>query len=130
MRKYFLIFLSAIILLFTACDNWMQDDNFYTEIEDAVKVANAPQISVYVRYALTRQGKTDPDGASIFKVGIPHVVSATTETEYGFVRWAAFTTDFVATGDNQSKNKDLYFIDDDDYNERFLPNEIPSPLVI
>lgn len=42
MRKYFLIFLSAIILLFTACDNWMQDDNFYTEIEDAVKVANAP----------------------------------------------------------------------------------------
>ena len=130
MRKYFLIFLSAIILLFTACDNWMQDDNFYTEIEDAVKVANAPQISVYVRYALTRQGKTDPDGASIFKVGIPHVVSATTETEYGFVRWAAFTTDFVATGDNQSKNKDLYFIDDDDYNERILPNEIPSPLVI
>ena len=130
MRKYFLIFLSAIILLFTACDNWMQDDNFYTEIEDAVKVANAPQISVYVRYALTRQGKTDPDGAAIFKVGIPHVVSATTETEYGFVRWAAFTTDFVATGDNQSKNKDLYFIDDDDYNERILPNEIPSPLVI
>lgn len=130
MRKYFLIFLSAIILLFTACDNWMQDDNFYTEIEDAVKVANAPQISVYVRYALTRQGKTDPDGTAIFKVGIPHVVSATTETEYGFVRWAAFTTDFVATGDNQSKNKDLYFIDDDDYNERILPNEIPSPLVI
>ena len=130
MRKYFLIFLSAIILLFTACDNWMQDDNFYTEIEDAVKVANAQQISVYVRYALTRQGKTDPDGTAIFKVGIPHVVSATTETEYGFVRWAAFTTDFVATGDNQSKNKDLYFIDDDDYNERILPHELQSPLVI
>lgn len=130
MKKYFVIFLSAIILLFTACDNWMQDDNFYTEIEDAVKVANAPQISVYVRYALTRQGKTDPDGISIFKVGIPHLISATTETEYGFVRWAAFTTDFVATGDNQSQNKDLYFIDDEDYNTRILPHEIPSPLVI
>ena len=116
MKKSLLALLSVFILLFTACDTWMQDDDFFADIESDVKVANAPQISVYVRYALTRQGKTDPDGPATFKVEIPQEVSATTETEYGFVRWAAFTTDFIATGDNQSKNKDIYFIDEEDYN--------------
>ena len=108
----------------------MQDDNFYSDIENDVKVANAKQISVYVRYAMTRQGKTDPDGSATFKVEIPHEISATTEPEYGFVRWAAFPTSYLATGDNQSKNKDIYFIDEDDYNERILPNEIQSPQVV
>ena len=130
MKKLFLILLSALVFLFTACDNWMQDDDFYNDIEEAVKVANAPQINVYTRYALTRQGKTEPEGYSIFKVGIPSVISATTEPEYGFVRWAAFTTDFVAPGDNQSKNKDIYYIDEEDYNTRLLPHELQAPFVV
>ena len=130
MKKSLLALLSVFILLFTACDTWMQDDDFFADIESDVKVANAPQISVYVRYALTRQGKTDPDGPATFKVEIPQEVSATTETEYGFVRWAAFTTDFIATGDNQSKNKDIYFIDEEDYNSRLLPHEIKAPAVV
>ena len=99
MKKGFLIVLSALLLitsfLFTACDSWMQDDDFYSDIENDVKVANAQQISVYVRYALTRQGKTDPDGTAVFKVEIPHEISATTEPEFGFVRWAAFSTEFL-----------------------------------
>ena len=130
MKKYCLILLSAFILLFTACDSWMQQDDFYSDIENDVKVANATQISVYVRYAMTRQGKTDPEGPATFKVEIPHNISATTEPEYGFVRWAAFSTDFLATGDNQSKNKDVYFVDDEDYNTRLLPHEIKSPVVV
>lgn len=130
MKKLSLILLSVIILLTGSCNTWMQDDNFYSDIENDVKVANAKQISVYVRYAMTRQGKTDPDGSATFKVEIPHEISATTEPEYGFVRWAAFPTSYLATGDNQSKNKDIYFIDEDDYNERILPNEIQSPQVV
>ncbi len=130
MKKLSLILLSAIVLLTGSCNTWMQDDNFYSDIENDVKVANAKQISVYVRYAMTRQGKTDPDGPTTFKVEIPSEVSATTETEYGFVRWAAFSTSYLATGDNQSKNKDIYFIDEEDYNKRILPNEIQSPEVV
>ena len=130
MKKVCLVLLSVFLLLLTACDSWMQDDDFYSEIENDVKVANAQQISVYVRYALTRQGKTDPDGSATFKVEIPHEISATTEPEYGFVRWAAFPTSFLATGDNQAKNKDVYFIDNDDYNTRLLPHEIQAPVVV
>ncbi len=130
MKKLSLILLAVIILLTGSCNTWMQDDGFYSDIENDVKVANAKQISVYVRYALTRQGKTDPDGTATFKVEIPQEISAITEPEYGFVRWAAFSTDFLATGDNQSKNKDIYFIDDEDYNNRILPHEIQSPIVV
>ena len=134
MKKSLLILLSALLLIgttcFTACDSWMQDDDFYSDIENDVKVANAKQIQVYVRYAMTRQGKTDPDGYKTFKVEIPQTISATTETEFGFVRWAAFSTDFLATGDNQTKNKDVYFIDDEDYNTRLLPQEITAPSVV
>ena len=130
MKKSLSVILSVIAILLASCSNWMKDDNLYSDIENDVKVANASKINVYVRYAMTKQGKTDPDGAAIFKVEIPHEISATTETEYGFVRWAAFTTDFLATGDNQSKNKDFLFVDEEDYNTRFLPSEIQAPTVV
>ncbi len=130
MRKLVFVFLSVISIFLFSCDSWMNDDGFFRDIENDVKVANATQIPVYVRYAMTRQGKTDPDGSTIFKVGIPHSISATTETEYGFVRWAAFSTDFLATGDNQSKNKNVLFKDENDYNDRLLPYEIKEPAVV
>ncbi len=123
-KSIFLILLSALTLLLFSCNSWMTDDGFFSSIEKDVKVANAPQISVYVRYAMTKQGKTDPDGPATLKVEIPYSISATTETEYGFVRCAAFSTDFLTTGDNQSLNKDVIFNDDDDYNTRRLPQEI------
>lgn len=129
MKKFLLVLISILALFSFSCDSWMNDDDFYSDIEYEVKVANAPQINVYVRYAMTRQGKTDPDGTAVFKVGIPHEIAATTEPEYGFVRWAAFTTDYLAAGDNQSKNKDVYFIDDEDYNTRLAPHELSSEIV-
>lgn len=130
MKKFLLAFVSVITLLLVSCNSWMKDDDFYSDIEHDVKVANAHQIDVYVRYAMTKQGKTDPDGTTTFKVEIPHAISAITETEYGFVKWAAFTTEFLATGDQQARNKDFIFIDQEDYNTRFLPHEIPSPIVV
>ena len=134
MKKAFFKSLSVVITLFItvlvfSCDSWMKDDDFFTNIEKEVKVANAPKINVYTRYALTRQGTTKPEGLDVFKVGIPHEISASTEPEYGFVRWAAFTTDYVATGDNQTKNKNLYFIDEEHYNANFLPHELSSEVV-
>ena len=123
-KKFIVVFLSIITLLMFSCDIWMSNDNIFEEIEDEVKVANAEKIDVYVRYAMTKQGQTNPNGKATFKVGIPHEISAITEAEYGFVRWAAFTTDYLSTGNDQSKNKDVYFIDDEDYNNRIKSHEI------
>ena len=128
-NKIVLIFCSIIMLFIFSCDSWMNNDNIYADIEYEVKVANAPKINVYVRYAMNRQGETTPNGNSTFKVGIPYDISAITDPEYGFVRWAAFTTDYLSSGDEQSKNKDIYFIDDEDYNKRILPHELSSEIV-
>lgn len=128
-NKIVLIFCSIVMLFIFSCDSWMNNDNIYADIEYEVKVANAPKINVYVRYAMNRQGETTPNGNSTFKVGIPYDISAVTDPEYGFVRWAAFTTDYLSSGDEQSKNKDIYFIDDEDYNKRILPHELSSEIV-
>ena len=128
MKKFVVIFLSIIALLFFSCDIWMSNDNIFEEIEDEVKVANAQKIDVYVRYAMTRQGTTTPNGKSTFKVGIPHEISARTEPEYGFKRWAAFPNGYI--NDDQSKNKDIYFIDDENYNTNILPKELKSGEVV
>ena len=45
------------------------------------------------------------------------------------MRWAAFSTSFLAPGDNQSQNKDVIYIDEDDYNTRLLPHEIKGAVV-
>ena len=124
MKKFHLFLISILSLIIFSC-SW-GDDGFYSGIENEVKIANAPVINVYVHYAMTRQGQTSPDGYSQFKVGIPSTVSATTEPEYGFVRWAAFSTAYFGVGENLSRNKDLYFIDSDDYKTRILPNELSA----
>lgn len=124
MKKFHLFLISILSLIVFSC-SW-GDDGFYSGIENEVKIANAPVINVYVHYAMTRQGQTSPDGYSQFKVGIPSTVSATTEPEYGFVRWAAFSTAYFGVGENLSRNKDLYFIDNDDYKTRILPNELSA----
>ena len=131
MKKLFtgllsILFLGMISSLFFSCDTWMKDDDFYSDIERDVKIANAEPISVFVRYAMTRQGKTNPEGYTTFKVGIPHEISATTETEYGFVKWAAFSTSFLSTS---NQNGDKLFVDENDYNTRLLPHELSSSVV-
>ncbi|MBO4859093.1 MAG: hypothetical protein J5527_11330 [Treponema sp.] len=128
MKKFIVFCLCLITLSMFSCKLWMSDDNFFTDIEKEVKVAKAEKINVYVGYAMTRQGKTTPDGNDIFKVEVPHEISAVTEPEYGFVRWAAFTTNYLSTTD-QSKNKEIYFIDDEDYEARIKPNELTEDIV-
>ena len=128
MKKFSVVFLSIVTLLVCSCKIWMNDDNLFSDIEKEVKYATADKITVFVRYAMSRQGQTTPDGEATFKVGIPQEVTAITETEYGFIRWAAFhtedkDTDFISKK-NQKKNQDIRFIDDDDYNTRIKPHEL------
>ncbi len=58
LKKSVFILLSILSLAIFSCDSWMKDDDFFSDIENQVKVANAPKINVYVRYAMNRQGKT------------------------------------------------------------------------
>lgn len=123
-----LIALLSFSLTFHSCDSWMSDDDdFYEEIENEVKRANAPQISVFVRYAATKMGKTDPDGYSTFKVEIPSKITATTEIDYGFKRWAAFSTSFLTPGDTQYT--DFVYEDDESYAANYGQYELSSDIV-
>ncbi|MCR4952663.1 MAG: Ig-like domain-containing protein, partial [Treponema sp.] len=129
--KKFLEKISLVVLsiFMFSCDLWMNNDNIFKDIENEVKIANAPKINVFVRYAMTRQGETNPNGYSTFKVGIPHDISATTDPEYGFVRWAAFPTSYLSTGDEVSNNKKLYFVNDEDYNKNFKQYELSEDVI-
>lgn len=128
-RKILSILLAVFALTFFSCENWMKDDNLYSDIEYDVKVANAAKIQVFTRYAMTSQGSTSPNGYSTFKVGIPQEVSATTDTNYGFVRWAAFSTTYLDTIDQQ-KNENVIYNSVTEYEENILPNEITAPTVV
>ena len=128
-RKILSILLAVFALTIFSCENWMKDDNLYSDIEYDVKVANAAKIQVFTRYAMTSQGSTSPSGYSTFKVGIPHEISATTDTNYGFVRWAAFSTTYLDTIDQQ-KNENVIYNSVTEYEENILPNEITAPTVV
>lgn len=128
-RKVLSILLAVFVLTIFSCENWMKDDNLYSDIEYDVKVANASKIQVFTRYAMTSQGSTSPSGYSTFKVGIPHEISATTDTNYGFVRWAAFSTTYLDTIDQQ-KNENVIYNSVTEYEENILPNEITAPNVV
>lgn len=106
MKKSFLIFLSVILLLFTACDSWMQDDDFYSDIENDVKVANAASVNAYIRYANSKMGTTEPSGSITKKVDVPFSVSAVTNDDYGFVKWVAYSTSDFPT--NQQHTSLVY----------------------
>ncbi|MCR5187336.1 MAG: Ig-like domain-containing protein [Treponema sp.] len=133
-QKSVLSLFSIIILFaglnFTACDSWMSsDDGFYDDVEEEVRVANAPEITAFIRYAATKEGTTSPSGASTVKVEVPFTVTCTTETEYGFYKWAAFST----SGDNgystSSQHTNLLYVDSDDYAENFASKELPDSVI-
>ncbi|MBP5444180.1 MAG: hypothetical protein J6Y60_13160 [Treponema sp.] len=96
MKKRFGGLLTAIIIILvcglTACDSWMSGNHFFDTVADEVKYANAEKISVYVRYPTTTWGTTTPNGTSQQKVDIPFAISAIDNSEYGFYKWAAFST--------------------------------------
>lgn len=116
--------LCATILLFVnGCSSWMSSDGFFENVESQVKVANAERISVFVRYANTKEGDTIPNLSSTQKVDVPFQVSATTSDNYAFVKWAAFSSKDFATNQQHSS---LLFVDEADYNEKFKKYELSS----
>lgn len=86
------LFVLTLGLLMTACDSWMSGDHFFDTVAEEVKYANAEKIKVYVRYPTTTWGTTSPNGNSQQKVDIPFSVTAVDNSEYGFYKWAAFST--------------------------------------
>ena len=96
MIRKFGVFLAALALIagfgLTGCDSWMSGDHFFDTIADEVKYANAEVIPVYVRYPTSTWGSTSPNGRSSQKVDIPFTVTAVDNNEYGFYKWAAFST--------------------------------------
>lgn len=118
--------LLSLLLLVGSCENWMSNDNFMEQIESEVHDANAAQVSVYVRYANNKMGNTEPSGNTSMKVDVPTRLSAVTSDDYGFVKWAAFSTNDFPTDKQHSS---LSFITEEDYNEKFKVKELPDSVV-
>ena len=119
-----LLFITALSV--TACDSWMSNDNFMSEIESEVHDANAAEINVYIRYANAKMGSTEPSGNTRMKVDVASKISAITSDDYGFIKWAAFSTEDFAT---TKQHSNLIFINEDDYNTNFKDKELPSSVV-
>ncbi len=124
-RRALSVVLASFILIFTNCDSWMKSDEFFGVIDEEVKYANAEKISVFVRYANTKEGTTNIDGTTTQKVEVPFTVSAVTSDAYGFYKWAAFSTSDYSTGRQHA----ILFNDEADYIDSFLPKEISSSIV-
>lgn len=125
-------FVFAITMLlsvvFAASCSFMEDDEFFGKIENEVAVANADKMSVYIRYANTRFGKTSPADAGYYtaKNNVAFTVSATTNTDYGFFKWAAFSTKSFNPSEQYSA---LVYNSDEEYNQLFAPLELPETVV-
>lgn len=122
-RRIFAGLLFTAFLLAGSCQNWMSNDNFMEKIENEVHDANASQVNVYVRYAHDKMGKTEPSGSTTMKVDVASKLSAVTADDYGFVKWAAFSSSDFATNKNHS---DLTYISEEAYNSSFKKKEIPA----
>ena len=104
----------------------MSNDDFMSEIESEVHDANAEPVSVYVRYANAKMGSTEPQGRTTMKVDVTSKISAITSDDYGFVKWAAFSTNDFPPEKQHSK---LTFLSEQDYNENYKKKELPSSVV-
>lgn len=126
--KKFAASLSSILvfsILSVSCD-WMQNNSFMNKIENEVHDANAEKIPVYIRYANSRMGSTEPQGNTTMKVDVASAITAVTNDDYGFVKWAAFKSeDFPVSKQHSS----LYYVNEADYNQNFKPYELDSSVV-
>ncbi|MBP5469676.1 MAG: hypothetical protein J6Z11_10595, partial [Candidatus Riflebacteria bacterium] len=118
--------LLSLLLLVGSCENWMSNDSFMSDIESEVHDANAALVNVYVRYANANMGTTEPSGNTTMKVDVASKVSAITGDAYGFVKWAAFSTENFPT---TKQHSNLVFITEDNYNENFKKYELPDSIV-
>ena len=119
--------ITVILLLAGSCQNWMSSDDFMSKIEDEVHDANAKELTVFVRYAHDKMGKTEPTGNTKMKVDVTSKLSAVTADDYGFKKWAAFSTADFPTNKNHS---DLMYISEESYNENFKDKELPADKVV
>lgn len=119
----FLILTSVMIL--TTCDSWMKNDDFFGIIEEEVKYANAKEVKVFVRYANTKYGTTSIQGTTIQKVDNPFPLTATTSDNYGFYKWAAFSTSDFETGRQHA----IIFVDDESYAAEYSDYELPDSVI-
>ena len=125
-KLLFSVIITTILLLAGSCQNWMSSDDFMSKIEREVHDANATEVNVYVRYANQTMGTTEPSGNTKMKVDVASKISAITNDDYGFVKWAAFTTKDFPTGKQHSS---LIFVTEADYNENYKKKELPDTLV-
>ena len=121
------VIITLILLLAGSCQNWMSNDGFMSKIEDEVHDANAKELTVFVRYAHDKMGKTEPTGNTKMKVDVTSKLSAVTADDYGFKKWAAFSTADFPKDKNHS---DLMYISEESYNENFKDKELPADKVV
>lgn len=127
-KLLFSVIITAILLLAGSCQNWMSSDDFMSKIENEVHDANAPEVKVYVRYANSpAMGTTEPSGNTTMKVDVVSKVTAVTSDDYGFVKWAAFSTSDFATNKNHSN---LTFISQEDYDNNIKDKELTSEDIV
>ena len=127
-KLLFSVIITTILLLAGSCQNWMSSDDFMSKIENEVHDANAAEVKVYVRYANSpAMGTTEPSGNTTMKVDVVSKVTAVTSDEYGFVKWAAFSTSDFATNKNHSN---LTFISEEDYNNNIKDKELTSEDIV
>ncbi len=124
LSKIFILCLSLGVLLFAgSCNSWMSNDDFMSKIESEVHDANASAIQVYVRYANSKMGTSEPSGYTTMKVDVAAELSAVTSDDYGFVKWAAFSTNDFPTSQQHSN---LFYETAEKYEENFKPLELPE----
>lgn len=121
------VIITVILLLAGSCQNWMSSDDFMSKIEGEVHDANAKELTVFVRYAHDKMGKTEPTGNTKMKVDVTSKLSAVTADDYGFKKWAAFSTADFPKDKNHS---DLMYISEESYNENFKEKELPESEVV
>ena len=127
-KLLFSVIITTILLLAGSCQNWMSSDDFMSKIENEVHDANAAEVKVYVRYANSpAMGTTEPSGNTTMKVDVVSKVTAVTSDDYGFVKWAAFSTSDFATNKNHSN---LTFISEEDYNNNIKDKELTSEDIV
>ncbi len=125
------VFLSVFIALAAGISfscSFLEDDGFFDKIEGEVSVANADKMNVYIRYASIKFGKTTPADAALYQVknNVSFSVTAVTNSEYAFYRWAAFSTkDF----DVAKQHLNLVYNNDDDYYANFGGKELDVSVV-
>ena len=108
--------------------SFLEDDGFFDKIEDEVSVANADKMNVYLRYATIKFGKTTPADAALYQVknNVAFSVTAVTNSDYAFYRWAAFSTkDF----DVAKQHMSMVYVNDDDYYANFGSLELDASVV-